>query len=440
MPTPTPAADGAHDRSPRAPRPTRPDPSIPPTAPTGPGALLGGRRVRLLPAILALALGSFAIGTTEFAIMGLLPQAVADLGIGLEAGGVLISMYALGVVVGAPLLAAAFARVDRRLTSIVLMLLFLAGHVAAFLAPDAATMMAARFICGLPHGAYFSAAALAAADLAGPARRGQAVAWVMAGLSVANVLGVPAATALGQSAGWRWMFVIVATCAALCVAATAWLVPPVPAPEGASVRRELRGLASGRLWATVAVGVLGFAGMFALYTYIAPLLTTVSGLDERWVPAVLALYGVGMVVGTLVGGALTDRDPVRTLRLSFALSAVFLLGVGLTAQWAPVMVVFLFLVAVSGSGIAPSLQVLLVDSAPTAPQLAGSLNHSALNMANAMGAWVGAAAIGAGASLRTPPLIGAAIALGGLVLALLLVRRTPAVGAVPHDGPSAATV
>ena len=156
----------------------------------------------------------------------------------------------------------------------------------------------------------------------------------MAGLSVANVLGVPAATALGQSAGWRWMFVIVATCAALCVAATAWLVPPVPAPEGASVRRELRGLASGRLWATVAVGVLGFAGMFALYTYIAPLLTTVSGLDERWVPAVLALYGVGMVVGTLVGGALTDRDPVRTLRLSFALSAVFLLGVGLTAQWA----------------------------------------------------------------------------------------------------------
>lgn len=389
----------------------------------GPQSLLGRRRVRLLPAILALALGSFAIGTTEFAIMGLLPQAVADLGIGLEAGGVLISMYALGVVVGAPLLAAAFARVDRRTTGIVLMLLFTVGHTGAFLAPDTATMMAARFVSGLPHGAYFSAAALAAADLAGPARRGQAIAWVMAGLSVANVVGVPAATAIGQAAGWRWMFVIVAACALACVAATAWLVPPVPAPEGASVRRELRGLASGRLWATVAVGVIGFAGMFALYTYIAPLLTEVAGLDERWVPAVLALYGIGMVVGTLVSGALTDRDPVGTLRLSFGLSAVSLLAVGLTAQWAPVMVLLLFCVAVSGSGIAPSLQVLLVDSAPGAPQLAGSLNHSALNMANAMGAWVGAAAIGAGASLRTPPLVGAAIALAGLLLAFVLVRR-----------------
>lgn len=405
----------------------RPDPAdaagSPAAGAVGPQSLLGRRRVRLLPAILALALGSFAIGTTEFAIMGLLPQAVADLGIGLEAGGVLISMYALGVVVGAPLLAAAFARVDRRTTGIVLMLLFTVGHTGAFLAPDTATMMAARFVSGLPHGAYFSAAALAAADLAGPARRGQAIAWVMAGLSVANVVGVPAATAIGQAAGWRWMFVIVAACALACVAATAWLVPPVPAPEGASVRRELRGLASGRLWATVAVGVIGFAGMFALYTYIAPLLTDVAGLDERWVPAVLALYGIGMVVGTLVSGALTDRDPVGTLRLSFGLSAVSLLAVGLTAQWAPVMVLLLFCVAVSGSGIAPSLQVLLVDSAPGAPQLAGSLNHSALNMANAMGAWVGAAAIGAGASLRTPPLVGAAIALAGLVLAFVLVRR-----------------
>lgn len=438
MPTPTPAADGAHDRSPRAPRPTRPDPSIPPTAPTGPGALLGGRRVRLLPAILALALGSFAIGTTEFAMMGLLPQAVADLGVGLEAGGVLISMYALGVVIGAPLLAASFARVDRRVTSIVLMLLFVVGHVAAFLAPDMGSMMAARFVSGLPHGAYFSAAALAAADLAGPARRGQAVAWVMAGLSVANVLGVPGATALGQAVGWRWMFVIVAVCAALCVGATAWLVPSVPAPAGASVGRELRGLASGRLWATVAVGVIGFAGMFALYTYIAPLLTEVAGLEERWVPAVLALYGVGMVIGTLVSGALTDRDPVGTLRLSFGLSAVSLAAVALTASWAPVMIVFLFCVAVSGSGIAPSLQVLLVDSAPTAPQLAGSLNHSALNMANAMGAWVGAAAIGAGASLRTPPLVGAGIALAGLVLAFLLVRRDVAArpGVRADDGGS----
>lgn len=389
----------------------------------GPGPLVRRGPTRLLPAILALALGSFAIGTTEFAMMGLLPQAVADLGVGLETGGVLISMYALGVVIGAPVLAAAFARVDRRLTSMALMAVFVLGHVGSLLAPDIGSMMLARFVSGLPHGAFFSAAALAAADLAGPARRGRAIGWVMAGLSVANVIGVPVATAVGQASGWRWMFVIVAACAAASVAATAFLVPPVPAPSGASVAGELRGLASPRLWATVAVGVIGFAGMFALYTYITPLLTDVAGLDARWVPAVLALYGVGMVVGTLVSGALTDRDPVRTLRFSFAASAVGLLGVGLTAQWLPVMLCFLLLVAVSGSGIAPSLQVLLVDSAPGAPQLAGSLNHSALNMANAMGAWVGAAAIGAGASLQVPPLIGAGIAALGLLLAFVLVRR-----------------
>ena len=398
-----------------------PSPDSP--TPSGPDALVRRRPARLLPAILALALGSCAIGTTEFAMMGLLPQAVDDLGVGLETGGVLISMYALGVVVGAPVLAAACARMDRRLTSMLLMALFAIGHAASLLAPDITTMMLARFVSGLPHGAFFSAAALAAADLAGPARRGQAIAWVMAGLSVANVIGVPLATAVGQASGWRWMFVIVAICAVGCIAATAFLVPPVPAPPGSSVANEVRGLASPRLWATVAVGVIGFAGMFALYTYITPLLTRVAGLDPRWVPAVLALYGVGMVVGTLVGGALTDRDPVLTLRVSFAASAVALLGVGLTASWLPVMIVFLFLVAVTGSGIAPALQVLLVDSAPSAPQLAGSLNHSALNMANAMGAWVGATAIGAGASLQVPPTIGAGIAALGLALSLILVSR-----------------
>ncbi|MDY6055912.1 MFS transporter [Micrococcus sp.] len=392
----------------------------------GEALLFRGRSAPLLPAILALALGSFAIGTTEFAMMGLLPLAVEDLGVDLQAGGILISMYALGVVIGAPVLAAGMARFDRRLSSMVLMAVFVLGHVASLLAPDLGTMMVARFVSGLPHGAYFSAAALAAAHLAGPARRGAAIGWVMAGLSVANVVGVPAATALGQAAGWRWMFVIVAGCALLCVGATAFLVPRVPAPAEATVRREVRGLASWRLWGTVAVGVIGFAGMFALYTYITPLLTEVARLDPRWVPAVLGLYGVGMVVGTLVSGALTDRDPVMTLRLSFACSALALLGVVATASWWPGLVVMLFLVAITGSGIAPSLQVLLVDAAPSAPQLAGSLNHSALNMANAMGAWVGAAAIGAGASLQVPPAVGAGIAALGVVLSLTLIRRRPA--------------
>ncbi|MDO5635409.1 MAG: MFS transporter [Micrococcus sp.] len=396
---------------------------------TGPVPLPGSPRParqrgsRLLPAILALALGSFAIGTTEFSIMGLLPQAVADLDVSLQTGGVLISMYALGVVVGAPLLAAGLARFDRRRAAMVLMTLFLIGHLLSIWAPTIETMMAARFISGLPHGAFFSAAALAAAHLAGPARRGQAVGWVMAGLSVANLLGVPVATALGQAAGWRWMFVLVAGVALACILATLWLVPDVPAPEGTSIRSELSGLLSPVLWKIAAVGVIGFAGMFALYTYITPLLTDVGGLEARWVPLVLALYGVGMVAGTLIGGALTDRDPVGTLRWSFTGAAVFLALVWLLSPWWWAMLVPLFLVALTASGIAPALQVLLVDAAPRSPQLAGSLNHSALNMANAMGAWVGAAAIGAGFSAAVPSLLGAGIAVLGVVLAFTLIRR-----------------
>lgn len=382
---------------------------------------LHGRR--LLWAVLALAIGSFAIGTTEFTIMGLLPEAVADLGVSQETGGVLISMYALGVVVGAPTLAAALSAMDRRRSSMLLMALFTLGHLGALLAPAIGWMMAARFLSGLPHGAFFSAAALAAAHLAGPARRGQAVGWVLAGLSVANLLGVPVATALGQQAGWRWMFVVVAVCAALCVAATWLWVPAVPAPEGSSIRTELAGLASGRLWRTALVGILGFAGMFCLYTYIASLLTDVGGLAPQHIPLVLALYGVGMVVGTLIGGAMTDRDPVRTLRLSFLLSALMLALVFLLSPWWWAVLVPLFGVAVCGAGIAPALQVLLVDAAPDSPQLAGSLNHSALNMANAIGAWVGAGLIGAGFTAQVPAVAGAGIAAMGLLLSCTLIRR-----------------
>ncbi|XNZ01408.1 MFS transporter [Micrococcus luteus] len=406
----------------RTPSPSAAAPEGPPTpAPTTDGPRLRGRR--LLWAVLALAMGSFAIGTTEFTIMGLLPEAVADLDVSQEAGGVLISMYALGVVVGAPTLAAALSTVDRRRSSMLLMGLFTAGHLGSLLAPSIGWMMAARFLSGLPHGAFFSAAALAAAHLAGPTRRGQAVGWVLAGLSVANLLGVPAATALGQQAGWRWMFVVVAACAGLCIMATWLLVPPVPAPEGSSIRGELTGLTSPRLWRTALVGVLGFAGMFCLYTYIAALLTDVGGLTPRHIPLVLGLYGVGMVAGTLLGGAMTDRDPVRTLRLSFLLSAVTLLLVYLLSPWWWAALLPLFLVAVCGSGIAPALQVLLVDAAPGSPQLAGSLNHSALNMANAIGAWLGAAIIGAGHAANVPSLAGAGVAALGLVLSCKLIRR-----------------
>lgn len=377
---------------------------------------------RILPGVLALALGGFAIGTTEFAIMGLLPQAVADLEVDLPAGGILISAYALGVVVGAPLLAAGMARVDRKASAVALMGLFVVGHATSLLAPDFATMLVARFISGLPHGAYFSAAALAAAHLAGPARRGQATAWVMAGLSVANLLGVPLATWLGQSAGWRWMFIVTGLIGAATVAAVAWLVPAIPAPAGTSVRGELTALRSAALWRAVLVGTIGFAGMFALYTYIVPVFVQVGGLPERLVPVVMVLYGLGMVAGTLLGGTWSDRSATRTLQWMLGTVAVALAAFSVTAPWWVLSLVPLLAAATAASALVPSLQVLLVDAAPHAPQLSGALNHSALNLANAMGAWVGAGVISAGAGLQVPAGAGAGLAAVGCVLSLLLLR------------------
>lgn len=369
-------------------------------------------------------MGGFAIGTTEFAIMGLLPQAVEDLGVDLPAGGVLISAYALGVVVGAPLLAAGMARVDRRTSALWLMALFVVGHAISLWAPTYESMLVARFISGLPHGAYFSAAALAAAHLAGPARRGQAIAWVMAGLSVANLLGVPLATWLGQELGWRSMFVVTGVFGLATVLAVAVCVPTIPAPEGTSIRRELGGMASPALWKAVAVGIVGFAGMFALYTYIVPVMVEVGGMPLSLAPLVMGFYGVGMVVGTLLGGSWADRSAVRTLQWSLGLVAVSLAAFSLAAPWWWLSLIPLMAAAICASALVPSLQVLLVDSAPQSPQLAGALNHSALNLANAAGAWVGAAVITGGATLQVPAAAGAVLAFLGLALSWILLRRT----------------
>lgn len=382
-----------------------------------------GKPARLLPAVLALALGSFAIGTTEFTIMGLLPQAVQDLGVDLPAGGVLISAYALGVVVGAPTLAALLARVDRRVSALVLMVLFTLGHIGSFFAPGYESMLAARFISGLPHGAYFSAAALAAAHLAGPTRRGQAVGWVLSGLSVATLVGVPAATWLGQLTGWRSMFIVTAVIGLLTLAAVALSVPSVPAPSGASVRAELSGLTSAGLWRTVVVAVIGFSGVFALYTYIAAITVEVGRMPPALVPMVLGVYGIGGVLGTLLGGRLADISPERTVQWMLGALTVSLGLFTLSAPWWLLSLVFLFTAGVTASSLSPAFQVLLIDAAPRAPQLAGALNHSAFNMANAIGAWVGASVIAAGAGLQVPPAAGTALAAGGTVLAVLLLRR-----------------
>ncbi|MGO1184172.1 MAG: MFS transporter [Micrococcaceae bacterium] len=379
-----------------------------------------GRTYPLIPAVLALALGSFAIGVTEFTIMGLLPQAVADLGVDLPSGGILISAYAIGVVVGAPVLAAALARVDRRLSAGLLMIIFALGHLGSIFAPDYTSMLVARFLSGLPHGAYFSAAALAASHLAGPARRGQAISWVLAGLSVAMLVGAPAATWLGQATNWRSMFIVVTVLASLTVLFVFLLVPRVPAPENASIRRELSGLRSAGLWKAIIVAVIGFAGVFALYTYIAEITVQVGGMPASLIPLVLALYGVGGVAGTLLGGKMANTRPVFTVIVMIAALTVSLALFGLTSPWWLVSCLFVLTAGGTASALSPAMQVILVDSAPQSPQLAGAFNHSAFNMANAMGAWIGAGVLQAGFGVQLTPLAGAAVAAVGLVLAVLL--------------------
>lgn len=224
------------------------------------------------------------------------------------------------------------------------------------------------------------------------------------------------------------MFVLTGVFGVATFAAVAWLVPSIPAPSGTSIRRELAGLASPALWRAVAVGIIGFAGMFALYTYIVPVMVQIGGMPESLAPLVVGFYGVGMVVGTLLGGSWADRSAVRTLRWSLGLVSLSLAAFSLAAPWWWLALVPLLLAAVSASALVPSLQVLLVDSAPQAPQLAGALNHSALNLANAAGAWVGATVIAAGATLQVPAAAGSALAAVGLLLAWLLLRprRAPA--------------
>lgn len=375
---------------------------------------------KLLPAILALALGSFAIGITEFTMMGLLPEAVADLEIDVATGGTLISAYALGVVVGAPTLASVLARVNRRTSSIILMTLILIGHLWAIFSPDFTSLVLARFLSGLPHGAYFSIAALAASQLAGPARRGQAVSWVLSGLTVATLVGAPAVTWLGQQTNWRAMFVVVAVFSAATVFLVLTLVPSIPAPESASIKTELAGLVSLDLWKAVIIAVVGFSGVFALYTYIAEITTSVGGMSSSLVPLVMAVYGIGSVMGTFLGGKLADRNPHKTVLMMIALLGASLLMFALTAQFWMLSLPCLLAAGIGASALSPAFQVLLVDSAPKSPQLAGALNHSAFNMANAAGAIIGGAVITAGYGLQAPPMTGAILAAVGLVLAVLI--------------------
>ncbi len=379
-------------------------------------------------AIIALALGGFGIGCTEFVAMGLLPQMGADLlpelwvsnrEAAIARAGWLISSYALGVVVGAIVIAALLARYPRKWLVIGFTLAFTVGTVLSAVAPSFGFALVARFVAALPHGAYFGVASLIAAQMMGPAKRGRGIAAVMLGLSVANLLGVPLITALGQATNWRTAYLAVAAVFAVSCLAIWITVPPQPGDHGATVRSQLGLFANPQVWFALGVGAIGFGGFFAVYSYISPLTTQVGGLSERWVPFILAAVGVGMIIGNIIGGRLADHGAMRTILLVLPVYAVVLAGLALTAHWPVFLVLFVVLMAAVGSTLIPSIQTRLMDVAGDAQTLAAAMNHSALNVGNSLGAAIGGAVIAAGLGYTAPAWCGVALALIGSGLAWL---------------------
>jgi DHA1 family inner membrane transport protein len=378
-------------------------------------------------AVVALAMGGFAIGTTEFVTMGLLPEMAHGVDVTIPTAGHVISAYAIGVVVGAPLIAIFGARLPRRGLLLTLMVLFAAGNVVSALAPSYGTLVVARFLSGLPHGAFFGVASLVAAAMVPPHRRGRAVSLVMLGLPVANVAGVPTATWMGQHLGWRSAYFAVAVLGVLTVLLVTAFVPSAPANPEATGRKELQAFRRPQVWLTLLVGAIGFGGMFAMYSYIAPTVTDVTGLSSSAVPVFLLAFGVGGVVGTVLGGHLADWSIFRSLIVSSVAMGAALAVFTVTAHHAVMALLTVFAVAAVGSVLVVTLQMRLMQVAGDAQTLGAAMNHASLNVANALGAWVGGLVIAAGYGYTAPSWVGAGLSAAGLlVLAVsaLLHRRT----------------
>ncbi|MFJ4960861.1 Inner membrane transport protein YdhP [Streptomyces sp. ADI96-02] len=369
-------------------------------------------------ALLALAVSAFGIGTTEFVMMGLLPNVADDLGTSVPTAGYLVSAYAIGVVLGAPLLTGLGSRIPRKRMLLLLMAVFTVGNLASALAPDFGWLLAGRFLAGLPHGAFFGVGAVVAARLVAENRQARAVATMFLGLTVANIIGVPAATLLGQHLGWRATFLVVAAIGLGAMAALARLVPRIPLEAHQDVRRELRALGDRQVLLGLLTAVFGFAGVFAVYSYLSAMTTKAMGFGESSVTLVLALFGIGMTAGALAAGPLTDRALRPTLYGSLGALAVVLAAFPLTVhvQWAALVMVVL-LGAVGFMTTTP-LQMLVMNKAKDAPTLASASNHSAFNLANAGGAWLGGVAIAAGWGWTSPALVGAVLAVIGLATAV----------------------
>jgi DHA1 family inner membrane transport protein len=376
-------------------------------------------------ALLALAIGGFGIGLTEFVIMGLLPEVSDDFAVSETTAGYLISGYALSVAIGAVGLTLALTRAPRKTALLGLMVLFILGNLISAVAPDYTTMMVGRIVAALCHGAFFGIGSVVAAQLVTPDRKARAIAFMFGGLTLANVLGVPLGTLLGQAAGWRSTFWAITVIGIAAFAGIAALVPAHTGRESTaagSVRTELAAFTSPQVWLSIAVTVLGYGGMFGGFTYIAFTLTEVSGFASGAVPLLLVLFGVGLFFGNALGGRAADRDLVRTLVVLLAALTAVLAAFALVAESQLLTVIALLLMGAVGFGTVPALQMRVMAYADRAPTLASGANIAAFNVGNALGAWVGGLTLAAGLGYTSPLWAGAGVTALGLVVLLAAVR------------------
>lgn len=385
-------------------------------------------------AILALAISAFAVGTTEFVIMGLLSDVAADLAVSVPTAGYLISGYALGVVVGALPLAALTIRFPRRAVLLVLMAVFVVGNLGASIAPGYGLLMVARVLVSLAHGAFFGVASVTAADLVPPARRAMAISLIFSGMTVSTILGVPLGTFIGQNFGWRSTFLCVALVGLVGLVGIMVLLPPSARPAGASLSAELATLRQRQVWFTLSVTVLVSAAIFASFTYIEPMLVRVSGFAPASVTIILMLYGVGMCIGNLLGGHYAGRYPLVTLHATIAALAISLAVFFYSVHYKTPAVLTLTLMGLCGTAAIPTLQHRIMRVAPQAPTLASAANIAALNVGNALAAWLGGVAIDSGLGYDSPNAIGALFAvLAGLVAVVAgMADRSTRAKRIPH--------
>ncbi|MEU7530407.1 MFS transporter [Saccharothrix sp. NPDC042600] len=386
-------------------------------------------------ALVALAIGAFGIGTTEFVIMGVLPQVATDFGVTIPTAGWLVTGYALGVVLGAPLLTVLGTRVSRKKMLMFLMGLFIAGNALSAVAPVFAVMLIGRVVASLAHGAFFGVGSVVAAGLVAPEKKASAISLMFMGLTLANVVGVPGGTFIGQEVGWRATFAVVTALGVVGLLGVAKLVPEGGRPEGVTVRTEFAAFRNVQVWLAMAMTVLGFGGVFAAVTYIAPMMTEVAGYSAGAVTWLLVLFGVGMFVGNLVGGHFADRALMPMLFTSLGGLALALLMFTFTAHDRVLAAITLTLVGALGFATVPPLQKWVLDQASAAPTLASAANIGAFNLGNALAAWLGGLVISAGLGYTSPNWVGALLSDTALLLALLaaaLDRRNRVV-TVPVD-------